>query len=158
VLFIADEVICGFGRTGNMFGCETFGLQPDIMTVAKALSSSYLPISATIVNEQVYQGLAANSEKFASFTHGYTYSGHPVCAAVALETLNIYEERDIISHVRSIAPRFLDGLRAFRDHPLVGDVRGVGLMAGIELVRDKATKQSFDPKAGVGQFFEERVM
>ena len=154
VLFIADEVICGFGRTGNMFGCETFAITPDIMTVAKSLSSAYLPISATIINEKLYQGLASNSEKLASFTHGFTYSGHPVCAAVALETLKIYQERDIIGHVRTVAPRFQAGLRKLLDHPLVGDVRGVGLMAGLELVRDKATKQSFDAKAGVGAFFE----
>src|SRR3984885_1898260 len=155
ILMIADEVICGFGRTGNMFGCETFGIVPDIMTVAKSLSSAYLPISATIVNERLYQGLASNSEKTGSFTHGFTYSGHPVCAAVALETLKIYQERDIIGHVRTVAPRFQAGLRKFLDHPLVGDVRGVGLMAGLELVRDKATKQSFDARAGVGTFFEE---
>jgi 4-aminobutyrate--pyruvate transaminase len=155
VLFIADEVICGFGRTGNMFGCETFAIAPDIMTVAKSLSSAYLPISATIINETIYQGLASNSEKLASFTHGFTYSGHPVCAAVALETLKIYEERDILGHVRKVAPRFQAGLQQFVQHPLVGDVRGVGLMAGLELVRDKATKQPFDAKAGVGAFFEE---
>ncbi len=118
------------------------------------MSSAYLPISATIINEKVYQGLASNSEKLGSFTHGFTYSGHPVCAAVALETLKIYEERDIIGHVRTVAPRFQAGLRRLLDHPLVGDVRGVGLMAGLELVRDKATKQSFDAKAGVGAFFE----
>ena len=155
VLFIADEVICGFGRTGNMFGCETFAIAPDIMTVAKSLSSAYLPISATIISEAVYQGLASNSEKLASFTHGFTYSGHPVCAAVALETLKIYEERDLIGHVRRMAPRFQAGLRQLLDHPLVGDVRGEGLMAGLELVRDKATKQPFDAKAGVGTFFEQ---
>ncbi|HVC59896.1 MAG TPA: aspartate aminotransferase family protein [Acetobacteraceae bacterium] len=154
VLFVADEVICGFGRTGNMFGCETFAIAPDIMTVAKSLSSAYLPISATIINEKLYQGLASNSDKLASFTHGFTYSGHPVCAAVALETLKIYEERDIVGHVRSVAPRFQAGLRRLLEHPLVGDVRGVGLMAGIELVHDKATKQSFDAKAGVGTYFE----
>ncbi len=157
VLFIADEVICGFGRTGNMFGCETLGIQPDILTCAKALSSSYLPISATVINDKVYQGLAAQSDKNGSFTHGFTYSGHPVCAAVALETLNIYQERDVIGHVRNISPGFLDGVRAFADRPLVGEVRAIGLMAGLELVHDKATKQPFDAKAGVGAFFEERA-
>jgi 4-aminobutyrate--pyruvate transaminase len=154
VLFIADEVICGFGRTGNMFGCETFGIEPDILTCAKALSSSYLPISATVINEKLYQGLATQADRNGSFIHGFTYSGHPVCAAVALETLKIYEERDILGHVRTISPQFLAGVRRFADHPLVGEVRAIGLMAGIELVRDKATKQSFDAKAGVGTFFE----
>jgi 4-aminobutyrate---pyruvate transaminase len=158
VLFIADEVICGFGRTGNMFGCETFGIEPDIMTCAKALSSAYLPISATVINEKLYQGLATQADKNGSFIHGFTYSGHPVCAAVALETLNIYEERDIVGHVRKISPRFLAGVRRFADHKLVGEVRAIGLMAGIELVSDKTTKQPFDANAGVGVFFEERAL
>jgi len=157
VLFIADEVICGFGRTGNMFGCETFGITPDILTCAKALSSAYLPISATVINEKLYQGLATQADKNGSFIHGFTYSGHPVCAAVALETLNIYEERDIVGHVRKISPRFVAGVQRFADHPLVGEVRTVGLMAGIELVHDKTTKQPFDAKAGVGAYFEDRA-
>jgi 4-aminobutyrate---pyruvate transaminase len=157
VLFIADEVICGFGRTGNMFGCETFGITPDILTCAKALSSAYLPISATVINDKVYQGLAAQADKNGSFIHGFTYSGHPVCAAVALETLKIYQERDIVGHVRTISPRFLAGVRRFADHALVGEVRAIGLMAGLDLVRDKATKQPFDAKPGVGAYFEERA-
>src|SRR5260221_404058 len=103
VLMIADEVICGFGRTGNMFGSETFGIQPDIMTMAKALSSAYLPISATIISEGLYQAFLSESDKIGTFAHGYTYSGHPVCAAVALETLKIYEERNILEHVRKVA-------------------------------------------------------
>jgi 4-aminobutyrate---pyruvate transaminase len=157
VLMIADEVICGFGRTGNMFGSETFGIKPDIMTMAKALSSAYLPISATIVSEALYQAFLTESDKIGTFAHGYTYSGHPVCAAVALETLKIYEERNILDHVRKVAPRFLAGLHRFDDHPLVGEVRGIGLIAGIELVQDKATKQSFDPKAGIGAYFAQRA-
>src|SRR5665213_599126 len=151
VLLIADEVITGFGRTGKMFATETYGLKPDIITVAKALSSAYLPISATVVSDAVYQALADESDKIGVFAHGYTYSGHPVCCAVALETLKIYEERDIIGHVRKVAPRLQNGLRErFAGHPLVGEVRGVGLVAAIELVRDKASKASFDPQLGVG--------
>jgi len=151
VLLIADEVITGFGRTGKMFATETYGLKPDIITVAKALSSAYLPISATVVSDAVYQALADESDKIGVFAHGYTYSGHPVCCAVALETLKIYEERDIIGHVRKVAPRLQNGLRErFAGNPLVGEVRGVGLVAAIELVRDKASKASFDPKLGVG--------
>ena len=153
ILFIADEVICGFGRTGNMFATETFNLQPDIITVAKALSSAYLPISALMINEKVCEPLYRNSGEIGTCGHGFTYSGHPVSCAVALETLNIYEERDIVSHVRRVMPRFQDGLRQFADHPLVGEVRGKGLVAAVELVADKATKQSFDPKAGVGPAF-----
>jgi 4-aminobutyrate---pyruvate transaminase len=157
VLLIADEVICGFGRTGAMFGTETFGLKPDIMTMAKALSSAYLPISATVISDELYQAFVAQSEKIGVFAHGFTYSAHPVCCAVALETLRIYEERDILGHIRQVAPRFLDGLRRFADHPLVGEVRGVGLLAGVELVKDKASKAPFDPKAGVGAIFAARA-
>lgn len=150
ILFIADEVICGFGRTGSMFGTQTFKLQPDIITVAKALSSAYLPIAAVMISEPIYQAMVRQSEKIGTFGHGYTYSGHPVSAAVALETLKIYEERDIVSHVRTVAPHLQDGLRRFQNHPLVGEVRGIGLIAGVEIVADKATKAPFDPKLGIG--------
>ena len=153
ILFIADEVICGFGRTGNMFATRTFDLQPDIITVAKALSSAYLPISALMINEKVCEPLYRNSGEIGTFGHGFTYSGHPVSCAVALETINIYEERDIVGHVRRVMPRFQNGLRQFADRPLVGEVRGKGLVAAVELVADKATKRPFDPKAGVGPAF-----
>ena len=152
ILFVADEVICGFGRTGNMFGTETFKLQPDVITVAKQLSSAYLPISAVIINEKVYKVIRDNSGKIGTFGHGYTYTGHPVAAAVALETLNIYEERNIIAQVREVAPVFQKELRRFADHPLVGECRGVGLVGAIELVKDKSTKESFDPKQMLGAF------
>ncbi len=157
VLLIADEVICGFGRTGKMFGSETFGLKPDIITVAKALSSGYLPISATIVSEELYQAFLGESDKIGTFAHGFTYSGHPVCSAVAVETLKIYEERDILTHIRKVTPRFQEGLRRFAGHPLVGEVRGVGLIAGVELVQDKKSKAPFDPKQGVGSLFAARA-
>ncbi|MEJ1994176.1 MAG: aspartate aminotransferase family protein [Limibacillus sp.] len=157
VLVVADEVICGFGRTGKMFGCETYGIQPDIMTVAKQLSSSYLPISAVLISDAVYKATAENSNKIGVFGHGFTYSGHPVAAAVALETLKIYEERDILSHVAKVAPRLQEGLRRFEDHPLVGEVRGVGLVAAVELVADKATKAPFDPPGKVGAAFDKLV-
>ena len=158
VLFIADEVITGFGRTGKMFGTETFDLKPDIITVAKALSSAYLPISATVVSEPIYQALADESDKIGVFAHGYTYSGHPVCCAVALETLKIYEERDIIGHVQKVAPRLQNGLRQrFANHPLVGEIRGLGLVAGVELVADKATKTPFDPSQGAGNILTAEI-
>jgi 4-aminobutyrate--pyruvate transaminase len=153
VLFIADEVICGFGRTGKMFGSETYALKPDIMVMAKALSSAYLPISATAISEAIYQGLLTESDKLGVFAHGYTYSGHPVCCAVALETLAIMKERDLVGHVGRIGPRLQAGLRRFAEHPLVGDVRGVGLVAGVELVRDKKTRAQFDPPGSVGAIF-----
>ena len=157
VLFIADEVICGFGRTGNMFGTETFGLKPDMIVVAKALSSAYLPISGVMISEKIYQALVAESEKIGTFGHGFTYSGHPVPSAVALETLKIYEERDIVGHVRRVMGRMQDGLRRFADHPLVGEVRGVGLIGAVELVADKRTRQPFDPKLGVGPYCAKRA-
>ncbi|MCR9255535.1 MAG: aspartate aminotransferase family protein [Alphaproteobacteria bacterium] len=150
ILFIADEVICGFGRTGNMWGSITFDLDPDIVTCAKALSSSYMPISGIMVNDKVFEAMVSESEKIGVFGHGYTYSGHPVAAAVALETLKIYEERDIVGHVRKMAEPFQARLKALGDHPLVGETRGIGLIGATELVKDKKTKQAFDPKAKVG--------
>ena len=150
VLFVADEVICGFCRTGNFWGSQTFGIEPDILTCAKALSSSYLPISATMISDHVYQAIADASAKMGVFGHGYTYSGHPVAAAVALETLKIYEETDMLGHVRSVAPHFQERLRGFADHPLVGEVRGVGLVGATELVKDKDTREAFAASDGVG--------
>jgi 4-aminobutyrate--pyruvate transaminase len=156
VLFIADEVICGFGRTGNMWGSQTYGLKPDILTCAKALSSSYLPISAVMISEEVFQGLVTESEKIGVFAHGFTYSGHPVPAAVALRTLELMEERKTVDQVRGVVPRFQDRLAAFADHPLVGEARGVGLIGAVELVADKASKKPFDPAHKVGPYMEER--
>jgi 4-aminobutyrate--pyruvate transaminase len=157
MLFIADEVICGFGRTGNMWGSQTLDLKPNIMSMAKALTSAYMPLSAVMVDEKIYQVLVRQSEKIGVFGHGYTYSGHPVAAAVAVETLKIYEERKIIDHVRQVGPRLQAGLRKFASHPLVGEVRGVGLVGAVELVKDKATKESFDPKSGVGLYLYKRA-
>lgn len=149
ILFIADEVICGFGRLGTMFGCESFGIVPDMITMAKQLSAAYQPISALMINEKVYEAVAGRSGQIGTFGHGFTYGGHPVPAAVALETLKIYEERDIVGHVRAIMPRFQARLRALGAHPLVGEARGRGLIGTLELVRDKATKEPFDPSLGV---------
>ena len=157
ILFVVDEVICGFGRTGNMFGAQTFDLRPDIMTLAKALSAGYQPISASLVTNQLYETLLAQSDKLGIFGHGYTYSGHPVPVAVALETLKIYEERDIVAQVRRLGPRLQAGIRSYADHPLIGEARGIGLIGAVEVVRDKATKQSFDPKAGVAAYLVRRA-
>jgi 4-aminobutyrate--pyruvate transaminase len=146
VLLVADEVICGFGRTGSYWGSQTFNMQPDILTCAKALSSSFLPISAVLVNDRVFQGLADGSAGLGTFGHGYTYSGHPVPAAVAVETLKIYDEMDLVGHVRKVAPSLQDGLRSrFADHPLVGEIRGVGLIGAVEFVSNKETRANFDP-------------
>lgn len=157
ILLIADEVICGFGRTGKMFGCETYGLKPDIMTVAKALSSSYLPISATLISGEIYQAMVEESRKHGVFAHGVTYAGHPVCAAVALETLKIYEERNILGHVAQVAPHFQARLAALADRPNVGHTRGVGLIGAIELVADAASRAPFAPARGVGPAFQSHL-
>jgi 4-aminobutyrate---pyruvate transaminase len=157
VLLVVDEVICGFGRTGNMFGSQTFDIKPDILTCAKALTAGYLPMSATLVSSPIYGVMLAQSDKLGIFGHGYTYSAHPVPAAVALETLRIYDERDIVGHVRRVGPRLQAGLRALSEHPLVGEARGLGLIGALELVRDKATQGSFDPKAGVGAYLVRRA-
>ncbi len=157
ILFVVDEVICGFGRTGNMFGTQTFDLKPDIITLAKALSAGYLPISASLVTNALYDILLAQSDKLGIFGHGYTYSSHPVPAAVALETLKIYEERDIVGEVRRVGPRMQAGIRSYADHSLIGEARGIGLIGAVELVRDKATRQSFDPKAGIAAYLVRRA-
>ncbi|MBS0519482.1 MAG: aminotransferase class III-fold pyridoxal phosphate-dependent enzyme [Proteobacteria bacterium] len=150
VLLIADEVIAGFGRTGNMWGSQTYGIEPDMISCAKALSASYQPISALMISDKVYQALESLSATNGTFGHGFTYGAHPVACAVALETLKIYEERDIVNHVRSVGPAMLDGLAAFQDHPLVGNVRGVGLFAGIELMQDKAMRTPWPAELKVG--------
>jgi 4-aminobutyrate--pyruvate transaminase len=151
VLLVVDEVICGFWRTGNYWGSQTLDIAPDILVCAKALSASYLPISAVMVNDTVFQAIAKESHEIGTFGHGFTYSGHPVPAAVAIETLKIYDEMEIGAHVGVIGPHMQSELRRrFADHPLVGEVRGVGLIAAVELVADKANVKNFDPKAKVG--------
>ena len=151
VLMIVDEVICGFGRTGNYWGSTTMGIQPDILTCAKALSAAFMPISAVMVNDRVFQALASESHAIGTFGHGYTYSGHPVPAAVAIETLRIYDEIDIVGQVRAVAPHLQSELRRrFEGHELVGEVRGIGMIAAIELVADRAAHTNFDPALKVG--------
>jgi len=151
VLLVADEVICGFWRTGHYWGSQTLDIKPDIITCAKALSSSYLPISAVMVNQRVFDALAKESNEIGTFGHGFTYSGHPVPAAVAIETLKIYDEMDMGAHVASVGAHMQTELRRrFADHPLVGEVRGAGLIAAVELVADKATHTNFSPASNVG--------
>jgi 4-aminobutyrate--pyruvate transaminase len=150
IALIADEVICGFGRTGNWFGSQTYGIEPDTVSMAKAITSAYMPLGAVTVSEPVYEALLSESEKLGMFAHGFTYSGHPVACAVAVKTLEIYHRIDIVSHVRKVSETFQSRLAALADHPLVGECRGTGLICGIELVQDKATKESFAPKQGVG--------
>lgn len=149
ILFVADEVICGFGRTGSMWGSQTFGLQPDMLTCAKGLSAAMLPISAVLINDRIFQVLKEESNRNGAFVHGYTYSGHPVAASVALEVLKIYDEMDIAGRVKGIEACFLEGLDRLKDHPLVGGASGVGLIGGVEIVADKAKRTSFPPEARV---------
>jgi 4-aminobutyrate--pyruvate transaminase len=150
IYFIADEVICGFARTGNMFGSETFNMKPDSISVAKALSSAYFPIAAITVGEEMYQAMIDESKKIGTFGHGFTYTAHPVGAAVAAKTLEIYEKRNIVGHVRSVQAAFEGRIARLGDHPLVGHARAKGLIGAVELVADKASKRSFDAAAGIG--------
>ncbi|MBT7648167.1 MAG: aminotransferase class III-fold pyridoxal phosphate-dependent enzyme, partial [Rhodospirillaceae bacterium] len=155
VLMVADEVICSFGRTGHMFGCETLGIVPDLMVVAKQLSSAYIPISGVLMSDAFYEGLKEGGDQFGIVGTGFTYSAHPVAAAVALETLAIYEERDLVSHAATVGAYMREQFSKLLDHPLVGEVRGVGLMAGIELVKDKESHANFAPASKVGAKFSE---
>ena len=157
IILIDDEVICGFGRTGRAFGAQTVDMRPTTMTVAKALSSAYLPISAVLLPEYMYEPMIEASGEVGTFGHGFTYSGHPVCAAVALRNLELMEEREIFAHAAAMGEVFQYRLRSLADHPLVGDARGVGLVGGVELVADKQTGQPFEPSQGVGQICAEHA-
>ena len=145
VLLVADEVICGFGRTGNMWGSQTMDVQPDMLTCAKALSSAYLPISAVMMSDHVYGPLAEQAEQLGIFGHGYTYSAHPVCAAVALRTQQLIAERDIIGHVRRIAPAFAARVERFDRFDFIGNVRAIGLIGAMEFCADRRSGGKFDP-------------
>lgn len=158
ILFVVDEVITGFGRTGEMFGSNTYNLKPDMMTMAKALSSSYLPISATLMTDEIYQAISDGSAKNGAFAHGVTYAAHPVCAAVALETLAIYKERDIVKHVKKVAPKLQNGLSELSNHPLVGETRGIGLIGAVELTCNKSERKAFDPKAALPAYVQSRAL
>jgi 4-aminobutyrate--pyruvate transaminase len=150
VYMIADEVICGFGRLGTLFGSQALGFRPDGMSLAKALSSGYMPIAAVLVPERMYEALLSESRKIGTFGHGFTYSGHPVAAAVALKTLEIYARDRVIEKAAAKAPQFQARLHALGEHPLVGEARGIGLIGGVELVADKGAKRSFEPAWGLG--------
>jgi len=152
ILFIDDEVICGFGRTGKAFGAETMGIVPTTMSFAKAISSAYLPLSAVLLPEFMYEPIEALAGQVGTFGHGFTYSGHPVCAAVALRTVELMAERDLFAHAERVGVPFQARLRSLGEHPLVGEARGIGLIGAVELVRDKATKEAFPAAQGVGAY------
>jgi L-2,4-diaminobutyrate transaminase len=146
VLLIADEVVCGFGRTGETFGSQVFGLQPDLITVAKGVTSAYMPLSACIVSEPVWDVIASGSDKYGVFSHGYTYSAHPLSAAAAMTNLDIIERDGLMANAKARGDHLAERLRAeFGDHPLVGDVRGYGLLGAVEFVRSKDPLTAFDP-------------
>jgi putrescine aminotransferase len=148
ILLIADEVICGFGRTGHWFGSERFGIRPDLMSIAKGMSSGYLPIGGVMVGDRVAEVLIARGGEFA---HGYTYSGHPVACAVASANLGIIERENLVGRVRDeLAARLAAKWRALAEHPLVGEARCTGLLGALELVRDKAARRFFDKRGEVG--------
>jgi len=157
VLFIADEVITGFGRLGRAFGTQVYDLKPDFITVAKMMTSAYVPMSALYVADHVYQTIADASAEIGVFGHGYTYSGHPLACAVALETLRIYESDRVVEHVARVGPRLQAGLARYRGHPLVGDVRGLGLIGAVELAADPAQRKPFDAARGVGPYLVRRA-
>uniref|UniRef100_A0A9I9E185 Uncharacterized protein n=1 Tax=Cucumis melo TaxID=3656 RepID=A0A9I9E185_CUCME len=156
VLFIADEVICGFGRLGTMFGCDKYNIKPDLVSIAKALSSAYIPIGGVLVSPEVSDVIHSQSNKLGNFAHGFTYSGHPVACAVALETLKIYKERNILQVVNNLAPRFQDGIKAYQNSPIIGEIRGIGLISGTEFTDNKSPNTPFPTEWGVAAYFGER--
>jgi 4-aminobutyrate---pyruvate transaminase len=150
VRIISDEVICGFGRTGHWFGAQGLGFEPTSISIAKALTGAYFPLGAITIEEDLYQAMVSQSEKIGVFGHGYTYTAHPVGCAVALKAIEIYERENIVGHVRDVAKVFEARLQKLADHPLVGEVRSMGLIGAIEMVADKTTKRPFDAKKMVG--------
>ena len=159
VLLVVDEVICGFGRLGRWWGSELYGLEPDLMSTAKGLTSGYVPMSASLISDRIWTVLREGSSQYGPFAHGYTYSGHPVAAAAALANLDIIEGEGLVENAATVGAYLQRRLReAFAEHPLVGEVRGVGLIAGIELVEDRPTKRPFDRSRGVARRLHELLM
>jgi 4-aminobutyrate--pyruvate transaminase len=156
VLVVADEVINGFGRLGTTFACEYYGIQPDILVVSKQITSSYLPLAAALMSDKIYQGVADGSDALGTFGHGFTTSGHPVATAVGVENLKILEELNLVANAKKVGAHMQTRLRKFADHPLVGEVRGVGLIGAVELVANKASKTKFDPPGKVGLYLYDK--
>ena len=157
VLFIADEVVTGFGRTGNPFGSDTFNLKPDTMTLAKSLTSAYMPLSAVMIPDFIYQAIFEASKDWGIFGHGFTYTGHPVSVAVGSKVLEIYARDNVFAKASRLGEQFQAKLKSFEAHPLVGEVRGKGLIGACELVANKDTGQAFDSDHGVGKYCLERM-
>ncbi|QIE57848.1 aspartate aminotransferase family protein [Pikeienuella piscinae] len=158
VLCIDDEVICGFGRTGNWFGAETFGMKPTSISMAKQLTAAYAPLSAVAINQDMADAIEAQSGEVGTFGHGFTYGGHPLGCAVGVKTIEIYQRRDIVGHVRRMAPIFRAKLDALAAHPLVGEARASGLMGGLELSPDPAKKAAFCEPGKVGAYAADELL
>jgi adenosylmethionine-8-amino-7-oxononanoate aminotransferase len=157
VLYVSDEVVTAFGRLGHWFASkEVFDFQPDIITSAKGLTSGYLPLGATIYSSRIHDVISEVGHG-RCFTHGYTYSGHPVACAAALKNIEIMERENLLSHVREIGPYFQEQLKTLLDLPIVGDVRGMGLMACVEFVKDKDTKERFPEELDIGKWVSNRA-
>jgi putrescine aminotransferase len=150
VLLILDEIITGFGRTGKRFALEHWHLTPDMLSLAKGISSGYVPLGAAIISEDIYRALVEKAPAGTPFPHGFTYNGHPVACVAALKNLDIMEQEQLIDRAAEVGAYFQERLRSFQGHPLVGDVRGLGLLAGVELVRDPSTKERFEPVGQAG--------
>ena len=150
VLIVADEVICGFGRTGSAWGCNTYNITPDVMVCSKQITSSYVPLASITFTNEIYNVIADNTNKIGTFAHGFTTAGHPLAMAIAMENIDIIEERNLMGRVNDLSPQFLKRIHSFKDHPLVGETRGVGLIGAIELVADKKTKAGFEKPGATG--------
>jgi 4-aminobutyrate---pyruvate transaminase len=155
ILLLADEIVNGFGRTGNWFGSETVGMQPHMMSLAKGLSSGYFPIAAVVVAPEIYEAIVTINKHGEEFGHGFTNSGHPVGVAVAVEAIAIYEEMEVVAHVRQMGARLRQHLEELASSPIVGNIRGAGLMQGVELVEDKATRRPFAAARQIGAKFQQ---
>ena len=151
ILLIADEVVTGFGRLGSMFGSDHYGMKPDLITIAKGLTSAYAPLSGSIVSERIWKVLENGTDEFGPFGHGWTYSAHPIGAAAGVANLNLLDDLKLIENSRSMGDYFTTGLRdALGDHPNVGDIRGEGLLGAVELVADRDGRVFFEPNAQIG--------
>ncbi|MFB9225184.1 aspartate aminotransferase family protein [Paracoccus cavernae] len=157
ILVVADEVITGFGRLGTPFGSDYFGIKPDLMALSKQITSSYQPLAAVMISDRVFEVIAKNSGKIGTFGHGYTASGHPVATAVGVENLKVIEERGLVENAAKMGAILQERLRKLADHPLVGEVRGIGLLAAVELVANKETREKFPEPGKVGGYFFARA-
>ena len=157
VLFIDDEVICGFGRTGNWFGAQSLGMEPTSMSMAKQMTAAYAPLSAVAINHDMAEAIESLSDQAGVLGHGFTYGGHPLGCAMGVKTLEIYQRRDIVGHVRKMAPIFEAKLKALEEHPLVGEARCLGLMGGLELSPDPASAATFATPGKVGAKLSDEI-